>query len=70
MQMPHLSLAVMHHGVDETRHYRTNSEIKEQEQHARGRGLKFQKHRTVSLIAQLLSPLSLLFSIPALSEHW
>jgi len=64
--MPHLSLAVMHHGVDENRHYRTNEEIKEQEQS----GKKRYKRRTWSLVAQLLSPLSLLFSIPALSEHW
>lgn len=63
--MPHLSLAVMHHG-EETR-YRTNEEIKEEEQRS---GKKRYKRRTWSLVAQLLSPLSLLFSIPALSEHW
>ncbi|GAA5893971.1 potassium channel family protein [Sporobolomyces salmoneus] len=46
-------------------HYRTKSEIR------RNHGkVKWQKHRTFSLVAQMLAPLSTLFCIPALSEHW
>ncbi|GAA6022291.1 hypothetical protein JCM11491_005253 [Sporobolomyces phaffii] len=61
--MPHFSLALMK--GTEQQHYRTNSEI-----HARTGKVRWSSHRTFSLVAQLLSPLSTLFSIPALSEHW
>ncbi|GAA5880304.1 hypothetical protein JCM16303_003889 [Sporobolomyces ruberrimus] len=61
--MPHFSLALMK--GNEMTHYRTKSEI-----HAKHGRVKWAKHRSFSLLAQILSPLSTLFSIPALSEHW
>lgn len=59
--MPHFSLALMK--GTEQQHYRTKSEINRKK-------VKWKKHRSFSLLAQMLSPLSTLFSIPALSEGW
>ncbi|GAA5925252.1 potassium channel family protein [Sporobolomyces koalae] len=65
--MPHFSLALMKGPPhpDRQLRYRTKTEIREHQAK-----IRWSKHRTFSLLAHILSPLSTLFAIPALSEHW
>ncbi|GAA6059810.1 hypothetical protein JCM10212_003705 [Sporobolomyces blumeae] len=64
--MPHLTLALAR--PSSPVHFRTPSEIKRN--HLETHRTIWRKHRTFSLLAQLLSPLAPLFSLPALTEHW
>ncbi|CEQ39669.1 SPOSA6832_01222 [Sporobolomyces salmonicolor] len=65
--MVHLSVGLTRwHGHSQRRHHRTAEERKRAEAHRRDK----QVHRASSLLAHLLCPLTALFSLPGLTEHW